>query len=600
MKSFLLIWMLVPGFASAQTAAPAPAPKPPAAAVAPSREEGKPDSLLRAMVEEMNRSDRLKIVDPVYYMDYSVDDALLYGVSASLGALIRESRSHVRALRVSVRVGDAKFDSSDSIFTDFYSGTRYDSDQLPIDDNLYALRHALWLSTDRAYKAAVEAFSRKRAATRALNVSDPIPDFSPAANQHLIAEVKTTHADDAAWTARVRSLSSLYSAFPNVTSSSVEYQLGDGSFYYVNSENTIVRVPDRIVILQTRASLQAPDGMPLADGVSIQGPDPALFPSESGLRSVVEEVGTHLTALAAAPVGEGYVGPVLFEPPAAGQLFAEVFGANLAIPRRPVAEPGRNFNFPVSDFEGRLNSRVLPEWMDVMDDPTAKEWQGHALAGYYRVDLEGQLPHPLTLVEKGMLKNFLMTRTPVRGASETNGHARMPGAFGARGAHFGNLMVRANQNAPLADLKKRLIDMVRQQGKPYGILVRKMDFPSAASSEQLRRLAPRGSRGSGARPVSMPVLVYRVYPDGREELVRGLRFRGLNARSFKDILAASREEALFEYLENGVPFAQIGAGGFVIGCSVVSPGVLFEELELEQPEEEFPKLPLAPPPVGGN
>jgi len=220
------------------------------------------------------------------------------------------------------------------------------------------------------------------------------------------------------------------------------------------------------------------------------------------------------------------------------------------------------------------------------------------LIGKFAVDLEGQIPKPVTVVDKGVLKAYMMTRTPVRGASETNGHARLPGPFGMKLARFGNLFVTAEQAAPMSDLKKRMLEMVKQQGKPYGLLIRKMDFPSSAPADELRRIAVRSSRsGSQGRPVSSPVLVYRVYPDGREELVRGMRFRNLGARSFRDILMASSEQALFDYLENGAPFALMGGGTFVVGAAVVSPGMLFEELELERPNEDRPKLPIVPMPA---
>ena len=210
----------------------------------------------------------------------------------------------------------------------------------------------------------------------------------------------------------------------------------------------------------------------------------------------------------------------------------------------------------------------------------------------------GVSPKALPLVEKGVLKSFLLTRTPaLKGFEASNGRARMPGSFGARGSGFGNLFVRAAQPTPAADLKKKLIDMCKQRNKPYGLLVRKLDFPSSASVEELRRFAAAMSQsGGGTRPVSLPILVYRVYPDGKEELVRGVRFRGLSTRSLKDILAASDESAVFDFIDTPAPFALMGAGGFVTNASVIAPGILFDELELEPMQQEVPKPPIVPPP----
>jgi predicted Zn-dependent protease len=286
---------------------------------------------------------------------------------------------------------------------------------------------------------------------------------------------------------------------------------------------------------------------------------------------------------------------VLFEGTAAAQLFAEIVGRNLAIPRRPVNEPGRPSAFPYSDLDGRQGARILPEWMNVADDPTQKEWRGRPLIGHYLVDREGVEPKPLLLVENGVLKGFLLTRQPVRNYNGSNGRARLPGNFGANAATISNLFVRAAQTKPVAELTRQMIDICNTRGKPYGFIVRKMDFPSSASMEELRSLAS-GMAHSGGKPVSLPLLAYRVYPDGREELVRGLRFRGLSARSLKDILGAGDDFTVFDYLENNAPFALMGAPGYSAEASVVAPSVLIDDLELQRSEEEQPKLPAVPPP----
>ena len=171
----------------------------------------------------------------------------------------------------------------------------------------------------------------------------------------------------------------------------------------------------------------------------------------------------------------------------------------------------------------------------------------------------------------------------------------------ARGAAIANLFVTARESSPLADLKQRLIQLCQERGKPYGILVRKLDFPFSAGAGELQGLAQANQQSGGsARPVSPPLLVYRVYPDGREELVRGLRFRGVSTRSLRDVLAASRETALFDFVNNGAPLAMMGAGGFLAPASVVAPGLLFDEIELDLPRDQLPKTPLVPSPSSGQ
>src|SRR5262249_34655193 len=230
-------------------------------------------------------------------------------------------------------------------------------------------------------------------------------------------------------------------------------------------------------------------------------------------------------------------------------------------------------------------------------DSTQKALDGKELAGFYEFDLEGVAPKPVSFVEKGVLKNFLTTRQPVKGFLTSNGHARLPGNYGAHAAAIGNLFVKANENKPIADLKAQLITMIGSLGRPYGMLVKKLDYPYAGSVSELQAVAQANQQSGGApRPVSPPLLVYRVYPDGREELVRGLRFHGVNARSLRDVLAASSETGGFDWVNTFGTLAYLGSGGYLAPSSVVSPGLLFEELEFETPRDQLPKPPTVPPP----
>jgi hypothetical protein len=200
----------------------------------------------------------------------------------------------------------------------------------------------------------------------------------------------------------------------------------------------------------------------------------------------------------------------------------------------------------------------------------------------------------LQLVEKGVLKNYLLTRQPVHGYSGSNGRARLPGSFGAATATISNLFVSSSETVPVADLKKKLIDLCQTRGKPYGILIRKLDFPSSAARDEAVRIAQ--SSGGSTRPVSPPILAYKVYPDGREELVRGLRFRGFNGKSLKDIMAVGDDNVTLEYMENGAAFAMLESRGYTTEVSVVAPSLLIDDLELHAVEEEMPKLPVVSAP----
>jgi TldD protein len=561
---------------------------------------GDDDVILKAMRDEMERSRQLRVVngqDVPYFFSYDLTDAEDLTISATLGSAIDVSRDHVRAPGVEVRVGSYEFDNTDHINSGRSSSSRLDSGW-PLDDNYNALRECFWLATDYAYKTAIESMGRKRASmNNAAAPVDPLPDFSKSDPVVSLPKVSHRKIDDEAWTKRIANLSGAFSGYPEVLSSGVEFQVIDGITELVNSEGTALRYHDTINWLMAKAEGQAPDGMLMRDAVSIQAIDLDKLPSDADMRKSLTEVAEHVRALVKAPTGEGYSGPTLFEPQAAAQLLAQLVGDNLRIPRKPLSDPGRNINFNPGEFETKIGSRVLPDWLDVTDNPLETSWSGKPLIGSYSFDLEGVPPKSVAVIQKGILKSFLTTRQPIKGFPVSNGHARLTGSYGANNAAIANLFIKANQTTPLADLKKRLIEMSQERGKPYGMLVRKLDYPFSAGASELQALAQASSQSGGsARPVSPPLLVYRVYPDGREELVRGLRFRGVSTRTLRDILAGSSETGLFDFINNGAPLAIMGAGGYVAASSVVSPGLLFDEIEFELPQEQLPKSAVVPAP----
>jgi TldD protein len=557
------------------------------------------DTIPRAMHDELNRSRGLKVLsqEPPYFIEYTLQDASSHEISATLGGLISVRHTNFRIPEISVRVGDYKFDNTNYAGSGMHFGSHYDVDRFPSESNYDVLRRYFWLATDSAYKSAVEAIARKRAALKNVAESEPIDDFAKAQPVKKLVDVPRPPIDENAWKDRVRVLSAVFEAYP-LKASGVEWNAVESTVYYVNSEGAEVRTPDNLEFVLARAEAQAPDGMVVRDSALFQSLAVNHLPSDAELRRGVTALAERVTALAGASKGDEYSGPVLFDGEASAQFFAEVLGRNLTLTRRPVMEPGHPGFVAASDLEGRQGVRILPEWFDVVDDPTQKEWRGRPLFGSYEADREGVIPQPLSLVEKGVLKTFFLTRQPVIGYSGSNGRARLPGNFGASAAAMSNLFVRATETTPVAELKKKLIEMCRQRGKPYGLIVRRMDFPSSASLEEVRRLLSSSAQsGSSAHPVSAPVMIYKVYPDGREELVRGLRFRSVNARTLKDILAAGDDNNVFDFLNSSAPMALLGASTYVATTSVIAPSVLIDDIELHPSEDELPKLPIVPPPA---
>jgi TldD protein len=561
------------------------------------------DVILRAMKDELERSRQLRVVggggdDTPYFISYTLDDGDAFEVYASLGAVTAVARNRFRLPNIEVRVGSYDFDNTGHIYSGIYTGSRYDTEPFPLDDNYRALRESLWLATDHAYKAAVESIARKRAAlTNAAASAEKLADFSPAQPVQSFSKVTPTKFDENAWKARIIRHSAIFDAYPEVLASGVEFHFNQDASYYLNTEGTALRYRDDAAWIFARAEGQAPDGMVLRDALTTPALTLAQVPPEAELHDSLKAMARNIQTLLQAPMGESFVGPALFEPAAAAQLLAQLLGDNLRTPRKPISDPNRPLNLVGSEFEGRTGSRVLPEWLDVVDDPTQSSYQGKPLAGYYEFDFEGVKAQAVPVIQKGVLKSFLATRQPIKNAAGSNGHARFPAGFGTRAAAIGNLFVKPAESTPLADLKSRLIQMCKERDKPYGLLIRELDFPFLGSNAEIQTLQTASANSGGSvRPVSPPILMYRVYPDGREELVRGMRFRGLSTRSLRDILAASVETAVFDFINNGAPLARSGVGGYVALTSVISPGLLFDEVEVDQLQNPLQKPALVPPP----
>jgi TldD protein len=554
-----------------------------------------PDPVLDAMRAELKRSMTLTLnqLDKPYYLSYTVDDQHVWSAEATLGGLVNASDSNFRLPRLRIRVGDYKFDNTNWTGANA-RGPQYDLRSFPIEDNNpLVLRQFLWLATDSAFKGSLQSIARKRAALRNVTVSEALPDFAPIKPYVSLHDYTPVKFDDKTWTERTRRISAVFNDFPGLRNSGVEFSAVDSLHRFVSNEGTEIRMQEATAGVEMRASAQAADGMIVRDLATFYTRDlTRMFPEEELVKSA-RAISEQVLKVAAAPLGDNYTGPVLFEGAASPQLLADLLGRNLYISRKPIAAPGVNPPAGSTELEGRRGVRIMPEFFDVVDDPTKPFF------GREESDDEGVPEARLSLVEKGVLKDFLRTRQPVRGYNESNGRARLNGSYGAELPLPTNLLITARETSSIADLKKKLIDLIQQRGLPYGMIVRKMDFPSSASIDEARKILSAESAGGSGHPVSIPLYAYRLYPDGREELVRGERFKGVNARSLKDILAAGDDSVTFNYLDNAAPFALLGYGSGAAEVTVVAPSVLIDDLELSKADDEMPKLPLVPSPATG-
>lgn len=538
---------------------------------------GAADVVYDAMQTELTRSMTLSLknLDKPYFISYTVDDGMTWTASATDGGLVSSHATKFRIPSVQVRVGDYKFDNTNN-GGGRGRGASYDLGGFPLDDDPGVIRKYLWLETDSAYKGAIQAIAQKRAAQRSVNIGDQLPDFAPATPFQLAEDRPLLSFDDKTWNDRIRRISAEFMKYPNLRDSVVAYTVSDGIHRYLNSEGTHIRQVQAEIRVQLGANVQAPDGMVLRDTADFYTLDPAKMPSEDELTAAVKNVSTQLTKLSASPIGDAYSGPILFEGEASAQLMAELLARNLHMTRPTTAAgrggrggpPGFGRGGPggggPTELQGRRGVRIMPDMFNVVDDPTLP------MFGHTEVDNEGVPSKPVSLVEKGVLKDFLRTRLPMQGFPESNGRA----LIGSSPAPT-NLIITTTEKSPLADMRRKLIDLCTQRTLPYGIVIRKLDFP-----------APGGAGAGGLAP---PLFIYRVYTDGHEEMIRGVRLRGVDARSLKDILLAGDDSTTLNYIEGGSA-----------DVSVVAPSVLIDDLELEKDNETLPKLPIAPSPLAMN
>jgi TldD protein len=574
------------------------------------------DQSLRALRDEMARSkERLELTidrsgKPVrpYYIEYRLLDLDVREIVAQFGALITSTKTRNRFMNVEARVGDYKQDSSNYISDEGFRGFIGSTGSVGIDHDYDSLRQDLWIATDQAFKEAVDGYSRKQAYLNSLARKTDIDDFSKVQTVQLIEPLPTPDWSSRVWDQEARDTSATLRQYSLLQESRVTYYLVYATEYLLTSEGTEIRTNRSFAAIEAGLNTLAPDGVQLNHYYSAYAPRPADLPNVETVRKGLNVAATELMALRSSQPAQDYTGPVLFEARAAAPLLAEVFGPNLngarpPIAFRPVMEQFLSNVGGKSDWVGRLGARVLPPTVTVVDDPYAKDYKGTPLLGGYSVDEEGVRAEKVTVAENGVLKQLLMSRRPGPDSNQSNGHGRA--AFlGDSKPSMSNVFFSSTEKMPPADLKKKFLDACKAEKLPYCLVVREMDNPAISLlhqddfSELLASFG--GGAGNGDRLVSV---VYKVNPeDGREEIVRGARIIGLNARSLRNLSGIGNDDFVYNYMQNQTAgFANTALGAFGsaqngLPASVVAPSLLFEELEVRGARGEPKRLPLLPAP----
>src|ERR1700688_184523 len=580
------------------------------------------DHTLQAMKDEMARAkSRLelqipKLDKPVrpYYIEYRLLDMDIREVVAEYGALVTSAHNRSRVMNVSARVGDYKLDSSNFISEDGFRGFIGPSGTVGIDRDYDSLRQDLWIATDQAFKEAVETYSRKQAYLSSLARQSDINDFSKAEPVHLVEPLVMADWTNRNWDQEARDTSAALRAFPQIYESRVTYYLVFATEYLVTSEGTEIRTNRSFAAIESGMNTLADDGTPINHFYATYAVHAADLPTPDAVRKSLNVTGSELMALRSAPPAPDYTGPVLFEARAAAPLLAQIFGpavngARPPVSFTPVMEQLLSGLGGKSDWITRIGARVLPASVTVVDDPSAKEFQGTALLGSYAVDDEGVRAQKVTLVENGALKSELMSRRPGPDFDQSNGHGRSAFLSDAKPT-MSNLFFTSKETLSPADLKKKFLDECRDQKLAYCLIVREMDNPtiSLLHQDEFQTLLASfgGGAGTGDR---LPLVVYRVYPeDGREEIIRGARIIGINSRAIRNIGGIGNDNYVYNYMQNqGNGFAGTALGAFGsaqngLPASIVAPSLLFEEVEVRGARGEPKRLPLvaAPPMTASN
>jgi len=508
---------------------------------------------------------------PAFFLAHHVRDQKSVSITAEGGAILGENEDETRVLDVEVRVGSPELDNRRPLKNNrlaFLANLPREA-RMPFGTDPEAVKQHLWLETDRRYRDAVMQLKQVLNNQNVMASSGKRPpDFSREKAKVFIQKPATLDVDREAWTRKVRACS--LAAERGVATRavcSVSFELN--TTYYVNSEGAALQRSWTEATLTISVGVKADDGMPLSRVEIVYSPSPDGLPDIDELEPIIERVAKDLTDLHGAPVVDPYSGPAILRGRAAAVFFHEVFGHRIEGHRQKDETSGQTFS-------SKLGKQIMPEWLSVFDDPTVRELNGTPLHGFYHYDDEGVPAQRATLVERGVLKGFVQGRNPLDGFPSSNGHGRRQPGLPAV-SRQGNLIVKAERSVTDENLKKLLIEEIKRQKKPYGMMFTDISGGFTNTS----KFAPQSFKVN-------PIMSYRVFADGREELVRGVDIEGTPLIALGSIVAASRDMEIF----NGMCGAESGW----VPVSASAPSLLLTTLEVARSEFAGDTSPSLPPP----
>ena len=534
----------------------------------------KPFPLFGAMQAELDRSMKtLGALDPpAYYIGYTLTNSQRATVSGSNGALLQSDENRNRWLEVSVRTGNYDLDNTHKMDgrqpPNGGPGTN-----APLDDDPDVLRRVIWLETDKQYRAAAEALIKVKTGkeVKVQTEEGGAPDFSREKPQVFTGPWVSFSLDRKPWEQKVRDYTAYFRPSAAVINSIVTFTAQAQNIIQLNSEGTQLQFGQIRYRLELFIQGKASDGMDIDRYYNFDWVNPADAPSDKAVYAAAAQLRKEMEGLVVSPLNDPTVGPALLTGRAAAVFFHEVFGHRAEGHRQKDVNEGQT-------FAKKVGEPILPDFLSIVDDPTMKKLGNQDLLGYYQYDDEGVIAQHVTLVDHGVLKNFEMSRSPLVGFPHSNGHGRRQ--IGATPvSRQGNLIVQSDKAVTNAQLRAKLVDLVKKQNKPYGLLI-----------DDIAGGFTFTGRGQPQAFQVEPLVVYKVFPDGRpDELVRGVDIVGTPLAALTKIVATGDTTEVF----NGYCGAESG----YVPVSAASPAILTSELEVQKKQSATDRPPILPPPA---
>ncbi len=531
--------------------------------------------VLAAMKAELDRSqEKLKTQTiPPYFLSYEITETHSVNVSGAFGRITGSGENRNRQLYIDLRVGDHTLDNTREIRGQF-GGYNYSSAAIPVDNDADAIRAVLWYHTDGRYKHALEQLTKVKTNVKVkVAQEDQSGDFSQEQAQHHTEAAVDIQVNRLAWEEKIRKYTAPFAKYTNIYQAQAFLQASAETRWYVNTEGTVLQTTQPGLHLFVIAATKASDGMELPLYESYFGFTEKDLPDDATVLKAVDSMIHNLEALRVAPVVEAYTGPAILSGRASGVFFHEIFG------HRVEGQRQKNSN-DAQTFKKKIGEAVLGKDFSVYFDPTLRSIANTDLAGYYLYDDQGVKARRVGVVENGILKTFLMSRTPVDGIPQSNGHGRAQMGL-APVARQSNLIVEVAASAVRPDLKKLLIAEIKKQNLPYGLYFDEIQGGFTFTG----RMIPNAFN-------VLPLMVYRIFPDGHEELVRGADLIGTPLTSFSKIIAADKNVAVF----NGICGAESGG----VPVSAASPAIFVSQIEVQKKMKSQERIPVLPAPFEGG